>query len=50
MIGSPATVTRKLEQFVEETQADEVIINGQIYDQQARLRSYEIVSNIIKQY
>ena len=50
MIGSPETVTRKLEKFVEETQADEVIINGQIFDQQARKRSYEIAANIIKQY
>jgi luciferase family oxidoreductase group 1 len=50
MIGSPETVRRKLEKFVEETQADEVIINGQIYDQKARLRSYEIAANIIKGY
>lgn len=50
MIGSSETVRRKLEKFVEETQADEVIINGQIFDQKARLRSYEIAANIIKEY
>jgi luciferase family oxidoreductase group 1 len=49
IIGSPTTVLRKLEKFVEETQADEIMVNGQIFDHQARLHSFEIVANIINQ-
>lgn len=48
MIGSPETVKRKLESFIQETKADELIINSQIYDQQARLRSYEIVAEMME--
>jgi luciferase family oxidoreductase group 1 len=48
MVGSPKTVKEKLQGFLEETQADEIIINGQIYDHQARLHSFELLSNIIK--
>ena len=42
MIGSPETVRRQLEDFVARTGADELIAVAQIYDHQARLRSYEI--------
>ncbi len=48
MVGSPETVKRKLESFIRETKADELIINSQIYDQQARLRSYEIVAEMME--
>lgn len=47
IVGGPETVKRGLENFLEETQADELIINSQIYDHQARLRSYEIVSELM---
>lgn len=46
VIGGPETVKQKLNQFIEETQADELIINGQIYDHQARLRSYELIAEL----
>ncbi|MCJ7842754.1 LLM class flavin-dependent oxidoreductase [Lederbergia sp. NSJ-179] len=47
IIGSPETVRRKLEAFIEETKADEVIINSQIYHQEDRLRSYEIIAEMM---
>ena len=43
-IGSPATVKAAIESFVERTGADELMITSQIFDPQARLRSYEIVA------
>ena len=42
IVGDPDMVKRQLEAFVNETQADELIINSMIYDHAARLRSYEI--------
>ena len=49
MIGSRETVKAKLEKFLAETDADELMIISQIYDHQARLRSYEIVSDIMNE-
>ncbi len=43
-IGSPETVRRALEAFVTRTGADELMIASQIFDHQARLRSYEITA------
>ncbi|WP_042351906.1 LLM class flavin-dependent oxidoreductase [Bacillus massiliigorillae] len=48
IIGSPVTVKKRLTELLNETQADEIIINSSIYDHSARLRSYEIVSKILK--
>ena len=45
-IGSPATVARELQAFVERTGADELMITSQIFDHQARLHSYEIVAQV----
>jgi luciferase family oxidoreductase group 1 len=47
IIGSPATVKEKLEKFQEDTQADEIMIISQIYDHEARVRSYEIVAGLM---
>jgi alkanesulfonate monooxygenase SsuD/methylene tetrahydromethanopterin reductase-like flavin-dependent oxidoreductase (luciferase family) len=41
-VGSPETVREQMRAFVEHTGADELMIAGQIYDHEARLRSYEI--------
>lgn len=46
IIGSKETVTRKLEEFLEQTKADEIMVNAMIYDHQKRLRSYEIIAEI----
>lgn len=48
-IGSPATVTRALQAFIERTKADELMINGNIFDHNARVRSYEIAAECMKQ-
>ncbi|WP_028550587.1 LLM class flavin-dependent oxidoreductase [Paenibacillus sp. UNC451MF] len=46
--GNKDTVRDKLEYFLQQTQADEFIITGQIYDHQARLRSYQIIAEDVK--
>jgi luciferase family oxidoreductase group 1 len=45
-IGSPTTVKDKLQQFLGETQVDELMIVSHIYDHGARVHSYEIVANV----
>lgn len=47
VVGSPATVQEKLQVFLDQTQADEMIVNAQIYDHQARLHSYELLAQIV---
>lgn len=47
IIGSKETVKAKLEEFQSETGADEMMVISQIYDHDARLRSYEIISEIL---
>ncbi|MFT3744932.1 MAG: LLM class flavin-dependent oxidoreductase [Pyrinomonadaceae bacterium] len=48
IIGGPATVKLGLEKLIAETQADEVIVNAMTFDHAARVRSYEIVAEIIR--
>ena len=43
-IGARAKVKAQIEAFVERTGADELMITSQIFDHQARLRSYQIVA------
>ncbi|CAN5201010.1 LLM class flavin-dependent oxidoreductase [soil metagenome] len=45
-VGTPEVVRQWLEHFADETQADEFILAGQIYDHDARLRSFEIAAAI----
>ncbi|WP_411735743.1 hypothetical protein [Paenibacillus sp. M2] len=42
--GSPETVRGQLESFIQQTQADELIITSMIYDHKARLHSYELIA------
>jgi luciferase family oxidoreductase group 1 len=44
IIGGPQTVRRGLESFIARTGADELIIAAQIFDHQARLRSFELAA------
>jgi luciferase family oxidoreductase group 1 len=44
--GSPQTVKEKLQKFLDDTQADEIMVIGQMFDHQARIRSYKIVAEI----
>ncbi len=47
-IGSPETVKARLEAILEETQADEFIVAAQLYDHQDRLKSYRLLSELVK--
>jgi alkanesulfonate monooxygenase SsuD/methylene tetrahydromethanopterin reductase-like flavin-dependent oxidoreductase (luciferase family) len=44
VVGSPETVERGILKFIEVTQPDEIITTAHIYDHQARLRSFELLS------
>ena len=46
-IGSPATVKQAVESFVARTGADELMVTSQIYDHQARVRSYELLMTAV---
>ncbi len=46
IIGSPATIKNRLEMILNETNADELMVNAMIFDHAARLRSYEIVADV----
>ena len=43
-VGNRDTVLRGLQEFVDRTGADELIIASQIHDHEARLRSYELIA------
>jgi luciferase family oxidoreductase group 1 len=45
-IGSPDTVKRALKDFIEQTGADELMITSQMFDHNARLRSFEITAEL----
>ncbi len=45
-VGSPETVRLGLEELIEETGADEVMVASAIHDHAARLRSYEILASV----
>jgi alkanesulfonate monooxygenase SsuD/methylene tetrahydromethanopterin reductase-like flavin-dependent oxidoreductase (luciferase family) len=47
-VGTPETLRPTLDRFIEKTGADELMIASAIYDHAARLRSYEIFSEIQK--
>lgn len=46
--GSKETVRERLQQILNKTEADEIIVAGQIFDHNARLRSYEILAEIVQ--
>src|SRR5262249_47256556 len=46
-VGSRETVRDKLRRFTDLTKADEVMVVSAIYDHAARLRSYEILAEIV---
>jgi len=47
-VGSKETVREKIHNFVAETRVNEIIAVAHIYDQKARLRSFELLSEIIE--
>jgi luciferase family oxidoreductase group 1 len=48
-IGSPETASKQVDQFVERYKPDELMVTAQIYDHQARLRSYELLMEAVRQ-
>jgi luciferase family oxidoreductase group 1 len=48
-VGGPQTVKEKLQQFLDETQVNEIMITSHIYDHNARINSYRIVADIWKE-
>ena len=45
-VGAPDTVERQLGDFIEKTQADELMVTGLFFDHAARLRSIEITAEL----
>lgn len=46
VVGDAGQVKSGLEALVQDTGAEELMINGQIFDHQARLRSFEIAMSV----
>lgn len=42
-VGGPQTVKKELQEFIDKTQVDELMVASAIYDHAARLKSYEIL-------
>lgn len=47
IVGDSETVRQKLKDFLNETGANEIIINSQIFHHEDRLRSYEIIAGLM---
>ncbi|MES1264493.1 MAG: alkane 1-monooxygenase, partial [Variovorax sp.] len=45
-VGAPETVRAKVQEFVQRTGADELMITSQVFDHQSRLKSYEILAGL----
>ena len=48
-IGSPETAREQLQQFVDRTMPDELMVTAQVFDHQARLKSYELLMEAVRQ-
>ncbi|EAW1039260.1 luciferase-like monooxygenase [Salmonella enterica] len=46
LVGDKAKVRHGLESILRETQADEIMVNGQIFDHQARLHSFDLAMDV----
>ncbi len=49
-VGSKATLSQKLSEFVHDLKPHEIIVSGNIYDFKAKLKSYTIASEIFKDF
>ena len=49
IFGAPDQVAARLNAFLEQTQADELIVVTNTYNFEDRLRSYELLANLAKQ-
>ena len=48
-IGNPDTARRQTEAFVDRYKPDELMVTAQIYDHRARLRSYQLLMEAVRQ-
>jgi alkanesulfonate monooxygenase SsuD/methylene tetrahydromethanopterin reductase-like flavin-dependent oxidoreductase (luciferase family) len=48
VVGSPKTIRQGLQRLLEISGADEILVAGQIYNHQARLRSFQIAGEVIR--
>lgn len=46
-VGGPDKIRTEMQQFLDQTQIDEVMITSNIYDQEARLYSYQLFADIL---
>jgi alkanesulfonate monooxygenase SsuD/methylene tetrahydromethanopterin reductase-like flavin-dependent oxidoreductase (luciferase family) len=46
-IGSAESVKSDIEQFLEQTGADELMVSTYIFDHQQRIRSYELLAEVM---
>ena len=46
LVGDKAKIRHGLESILRETQADEIMVNGQIFDHQARLHSFDLAMQV----
>ena len=49
VVGSPETVRRGIETILEDTNADEIIATGSMFEHAARLHSFEIAADVFEQ-
>jgi luciferase family oxidoreductase group 1 len=45
-VGSPGTIQPELQDFIDQTGVNELIVTGRLYDQEARLRSFELLAEL----
>ena len=46
LVGDKTKIRHGLESILRETQADEIMVNGQIFDHQARLHSFDLAMQV----
>ena len=47
-IGSPATVKKGLQPFLDDTKVDEIMVASYVYDNDAKIHSYELIAEFFK--
>ena len=47
-IGSPETARRQVDEFIDRTKPDELMVTAQVFDHQARLRSYKLLMEAVR--
>ena len=49
-IAGPEKLKQRISKFLEQTQVDEIMATSHIYDHQARIRSYQIFSQVMREF